>query len=180
MDKIVASSPIGGQGAKLHTKAHVGFVGTVATHGFGVGHARNGSEVEVFNGFEQVPNQSLKHIQNVFLRNKRHLAVNLRELRLAVGPQVFIAETLDNLVVTVKTRHHQQLLESLRRLRQGVKLAWIHAARHHKIARAFGRRFNENGRFDFNKILCVQKRARLLGYSVAQLQVFPNHVAAQV
>ena len=42
---------------------------------------------------------------------------------LAVGAQVLVAETARDLVVAVHAGHHQQLLEQLRRLRQGVELA---------------------------------------------------------
>ncbi len=51
--------------------------------------------------------------------------VNLGELGLAVGAQVLVAEALDDLVVAVVAGHHQQLLEELRRLRQGEELARV-------------------------------------------------------
>ena len=83
--------------------------------------------------------QPLKHNENVFLLHKRHFAVDLGKFGLAVGAEVFVAEALHNLEIPVEPRHHQQLLEGLGRLRQGVKLAGVHAAWYHKIPRAFGR-----------------------------------------
>ena len=54
--------------------------------------------------------KTLKHLQNIFLLHKRHLAVDLCELRLAVGTQILVAEALGYLEVAVETRHHQKLL----------------------------------------------------------------------
>jgi nitrate reductase NapAB chaperone NapD len=54
--------------------------------------------------------------------------VDLGELGLAVGAQVLVAEALGDLVVAVEARHHQQLLEELRRLRQREELPGVHAA----------------------------------------------------
>ena len=69
----------------------------------------------------------LKQVDDIFLVDKRHLTVDLREFRLPVGTQVFVAEALGYLEVPVESRYHQQLLEGLRALRQGVELSWIHA-----------------------------------------------------
>ena len=63
------------------------------------------------------------HRQDVFLVDERHLDVDLRELGLAVGAQVLVAEAAGDLVVALDAADHQQLLEELRRLRQRVELA---------------------------------------------------------
>ena len=62
------------------------------------------------------------------LGEERGLDIDLRELGLAVGAQVFVAEALGDLVVAVEARHHQQLLEQLGRLRQREEHAVVHAA----------------------------------------------------
>ena len=54
---------------------------------------------------------------NAFLVHKRHLNVYLGKLGLAVGPEVFIPETLYNLKVAVHAGYHEQLLVGLRTLR---------------------------------------------------------------
>ena len=54
--------------------------------------------------------------------DERHFQVQLRELRLAVGPQVLVAEAAGDLHVAVVAGDHQDLLVKLRRLRQGVEL----------------------------------------------------------
>ena len=88
---------------------------------------------------EEVAAHALKHLENIFLLHKGHLAVYLRELGLAVGTQVFIAEALADLEVAVNTCHHTELLECLRTLRQGIELTRVHAARYDKVAGTFGR-----------------------------------------
>ena len=70
------------------------------------------------------------------LGRERDLDVHLRELGLPVGAQVLVAEALHDLEVAIHARDHQDLLEDLRRLRQRVELARVHAARHQVVARA--------------------------------------------
>jgi hypothetical protein len=66
----------------------------------------------------------LDGVEHVFLRDEAHLEIELVELaRRAVGARVFVAEAGRDLEVAVEARHHQQLLELLRRLRQRVELA---------------------------------------------------------
>src|SRR6266853_4452123 len=78
----------------------------------------------------------LDHAEDRVLRGKRYFEVELRELWLAVGAQVFIAEAFDDLEVAVHAADHQDLLENLRRLRKCVKLAGMHTAWNEIIARA--------------------------------------------
>ena len=66
-------------------------------------------------------------VQNVVLCHKRHFAVYLGEFGLAVGTQVFVAETLCYLEVAIHSCYHEQLLQRLRTLRQCVKLTGVHA-----------------------------------------------------
>ena len=89
-------------------------------------------------------------------RRERHLEVDLRELELAIGALILVAEAARELHVAVHARDHQDLLEDLRRLRQREELAGMHAARHEEVARAFGRRLGENRRFDLPEALLVE------------------------
>jgi hypothetical protein len=82
-----------------------------------------------------------------------HLQIDLRELKLAVGAQVLVAEAAGDLEVAVEAGDHEDLLEDLRRLRQRVELARMHAAGDEKIARALGRGLGQDGRFDLEKAL---------------------------
>ena len=83
--------------------------------------------------------------------DERHFQVQLRELRLAVGPQVFVAETAGHLDVAVVAGDHQNLLVELRRLRQGVERALLHAAGHEVVAGALRRAAAEHRRLDVDE-----------------------------
>jgi hypothetical protein len=85
--------------------------------------------------------------------HEAHLQVELRELRLPVRPQIFIAEAANQLEVPVETCNHQYLLEKLRRLGKRIELAEIEPARHDEIASALGRAFCKERRFDLKESL---------------------------
>ena len=67
--------------------------------------------------------QPVDHLVDVLLLHERHLQVELRELGLAVGAEVLVAEAAGDLEVALVPADHQQLLEELRRLRQRVPRA---------------------------------------------------------
>ena len=95
-------------------------------------------------------------MKNVFLLHKGHFAVNLREFRLAVGAQVFVAETAHNLVVAVHAGDHQKLFEGLRRLGKCVELAVVHAGRNDKVTGAFRGALDQERRLDVRKTELVE------------------------
>ena len=111
---------------------------------------------------------------------ERHLDVDLRELRLTIGAQVFVAETADDLEIPVRARDHQELLEELRRLRQRVELAGMDAARHEIIARAFRRRLPEDRRFDFPEPVGVEIPADRPRHPMAQSDVLLEPASPQI
>src|SRR5665213_1460468 len=92
---------------------------------------------------------TLHYLINDFLIRKTHLDIELRKLRLPVGAQIFIAEAPRDLEIAVEAGDHQHLLVKLRRLRQRVKRSRMQSRWNQKIARAFGRRFHHDRRFDF-------------------------------
>jgi hypothetical protein len=61
-------------------------------------------------------------------RDKGHLHVNLRKLRLAIGAEVFIPKASDDLKIPIKPGDHQNLFEKLWGLGQGVKMTWVEPA----------------------------------------------------
>ena len=75
---------------------------------------------------------------------------------------------------------HQDLLEDLRRLRQRVELARVHAARHEVVARAFGRRLRQDRRFDLPEPLGVEVLPHRHRHPVAQAEVRLQRRPAQV
>ncbi len=74
--------------------------------------------------------------KHIFLLDKRHLDIKLIEIGgRTVRPRVFITKTGRDLEITVKPRHHDQLLELLRRLRQRIEFPRMQPRRHQKIPR---------------------------------------------
>ena len=74
---------------------------------------------------EQAGHHAFADGHEVFLAHEGHLHVDLGELGLPVGPEVFVPEAFDDLVVPVESGHHQELLEQLRGLGQGVEAAVV-------------------------------------------------------
>ncbi len=103
--------------------------------------------------FEGRLEKALHHFKYAVGLGEAHLQIDLRELRLTVGAQVFIAEAAHDLKVLVEVRDHQDLLEELRRLRQRVKRSRINAARHQIVARALRRGARHKGRLDLEEAL---------------------------
>ena len=113
---------------ELHTETQVGFVATIIFHGVRPCHTLELTfQFHTADFFEQIFRHTFKQVDDVVLFYERHFAVYLSKFRLTVGTKVLVTETLGNLEVTVKTGYHQQLLQGLRALRQGVKLSRIHA-----------------------------------------------------
>ena len=94
----------------------------------------------------------LDRLEHVLLGDEAHLEVELVELAgRAVGARVLVAEARRDLEIAVEARDHQQLLELLRRLRQRVELAGMHARRHQEVARALGRRRGQDRRLELEE-----------------------------
>ena len=99
---------------KLHVEAEVGLVAAVVFHRIGPCHALPWLiELNAEHLLEKMLCHAFEELDDVVLFDEAHLAVNLSELGLTVGPEVFVAEALDYLEVTVHARHHKELLESL-------------------------------------------------------------------
>ena len=141
---------------------------------------RHRGQVAAPYGLEQVDCHLLEERNDVVLLDKAHLAVDLGKFRLSVGAQIFVAETFCDLEVTVHAGYHQELLERLRTLGQGVELAGVHARRHDKVARSLRRRADEDGRFDFEESLAVEEATHFEADAVTQLEVGAHTLAAQV
>ena len=167
---------------ELHAEAHVGLVAAEAAHRFVPRQAqeRRIAEVVAAHLFEEILGHFLKSIDNIVLLHKTHFAVNLREFRLAVSAEVFVAEAFHDLEIAVHACHHEQLLERLRALRQGVELSGVHARGDDEVARTFRRRTYEHRRFNFEKAFLVKEMAHGEAELMAQFQVAAHHFAAQV
>jgi len=99
---------------------------------------------------------------------------------LPVGSEIFIPETLYNLEVAVHAGHHQDLFKSLWGLREGIKLALVDTAGHHKIPCAFRSTLDEVWRLYFDKAGTGQILPGLEGYPCAEDQFFLHRVSADI
>ena len=124
----------------LEPEARVRLVRTVHLHSAIVGKARKGPFHLDVDQREKLFHEALDDVEEDVALGESHLDVHLRELRLAVGAQVFVAEAAHDLKIAVEARDHQDLLEQLWRLRQGVEAPVLDAAGHQIIARALGGR----------------------------------------
>ncbi len=78
--------------------------------------------------------------EDILLGDVGHLEIELIELAgRAIGPPILVTKAGRDLEITIESRDHQQLLELLRSLGQGIELARVNAAWHEIVARAFGR-----------------------------------------
>ena len=112
--------------------------------------------------------------------DERRLDVDLGELHLAVGTEILVAETTGDLKIFFHPRHHEDLLELLRRLRERVELAGMNARRHEVFARTFRGALKQGGRFDLDEFLRVEVVAHSLGGAMAGQEILAHLRPAQV
>ena len=74
-------------------------------------------------GFENRGQHAFGERIDVLRPNERGFDVDLGELRLAIGAQIFVAETVRDLEIFFHPADHEELLVLLRRLRERVKLS---------------------------------------------------------
>jgi hypothetical protein len=160
--------------------AQVRLVRTVAAHRLGIGHAREcGGQFDAHHLAEHVADHASTGPARR-ARDEGELHVELGELQLAIGAQGFVAEAARDLVVAVEARHHQDLLEQLRRLRQRVELARMHARRHQEVARAFRRGLGQDRGLDILETTRVQVTAQGADQAGAGAHLALHVGAAQV
>jgi hypothetical protein len=95
--------------------------------------------------------------EHVVLVGERHLCVELHELELAIGAQVFVAQAPGDLEVAVEAADHEELLEELRALRQGVERAGLEAGGNDEVARSLRGRCDEHRRLDLDEALLLHR-----------------------
>jgi hypothetical protein len=124
--------------------------------------------------------EPLDHAHHVAGLNERHLDVELRELGLPVGPEVFIAEALRDLHVAIEPGDHQQLLVELWRLGQGEEGSMIQPARHKVVAGALRRAATEHRRLDVDEAKFVEVVPHDLDDPAPQKHVFLHRRPAEI
>ncbi len=130
---------------------------------------------------EQAAHDGLDGLEHILLLDEAHLQVELVELtRRTIGAGVLVAEAGRDLEVAVEARDHDQLLELLRRLRQGVELAGMHARGDEEVARALGRRGGQDGGLELEKARVAHAPADRGDDLVAEHDVPVQRLAAQI
>ena len=124
-------------------------------HRVGIGHHRKFTQIGIKYGFKNVADHALEHVTNVLLAHEGRFYINLRELRLAVGSQIFVSKALGDLVVAIKPSHHQELFEQLRALRQREKHALIDTAGYQVVTRTLRRAFGQHRRFNVDETVRI-------------------------
>src|SRR5438093_1562896 len=156
---------------QLEPEAHVRLVRAVAAHRLAEGQAREGKlELDSQALAPQRFEQALDGAEDVLLSDEAHLQVDLGVLGLAVGAQILVAQAARDLEVAVASRDHEGLLVELRRLRQGVELPRVDAARDYVVARALGRGLDQHRGLDLEEALAREVGARGLAGAVPERQ----------
>ena len=117
---------------------------------------------------EHLDREALHEAEHVVLFDERHLDVELGELGLPIGAQVFVAEAPCDLEVLVVAGNHEQLLVQLWALRQREELAVEDAARHEIIPRSLRRTLAEQRRLEFQEPAGIEVIADHFVHAVAQ------------
>ncbi len=117
---------------------------------------------------------------DVLLRNERRFDVDLGELGLAVGAEVFVAEAPGDLDVAPQTRDLQQLFEKLWRLRQGIERLLVDPRRHQKVPRPFRGRSGEDRGLHLDEVHLVEVPSDGSNHLVAQHQVGGHFRSSQI
>ena len=164
----------------LEPEAQIGLVRSVLRHCLRIRHALERPRDIDADFLEARCQRAFDNLEHERRRGKRHLQVHLRKLELAIGAQRLVAEATRDLHIAIEAGDHQDLLEDLRRLRQRVELARVHARGHQEVARPFGRRLGQNRRFDLVKPLRVEVLPESHRDAVPQPDVVLQLRAAQI
>ena len=165
---------------ELEPEAEVGLVDAVAVHGLAPRDPLDLRRALARDGLGGGEHRLADGGQHVVLGDEAHLGVELHELVLAVGAQVLVAQAAGDLVVAVDAGDHQQLLEQLGRLRQGVERTRLLPRRHEELAGTLGRRRHEHRRLHLDEALALHRRrmAELTAPRTPQVALHP--LAAEV
>ena len=166
---------------QFQAETQVGGVVAKPLHRLVVGHPRQRQlELQAEDLLRQPGHQPVDHADDVLRGDERHFQVQLRELRLPVGPQVLVAEATGDLDIAVVAGDHEDLLVELRRLRQGIEMPLHDAAGHEVIAGPFRRASPQHGGLDLDEPLLVEVVAHRLDDAVPQQQRLLHLLPPQV
>ena len=181
-DLELAAGDDGGEVGKLQSEAYVRLVAAEARHGLLVGEVGYGEGHALVraDGLDEGGVEARHEGDDIVGVHERHLEVELRELGEAVGAGVFVAEAAGYLEVAVRAGDHQELLQLLWGLREGVEAALVDAAGDEIVPRALGCALDEDGGFDLDEIALVEVVAYELDGAVAHTEVLAHEGPPQV
>ena len=153
---------------ELVAEPQVGLVGAEPAHRVGVGHLQERRRQLHPDELPHLLDDLLAELEHVGLLDEGHLDVELGELRLPVGAEVLVAVAARDLVVPLHTGDHEQLLEQLRALRQGVPGAGRQPRGHEEVAGTLRGGPGQGRRLDLDEVAgtehgagrCVDARAQ--------------------
>ena len=130
---------------------------------------------------EHAAQHRLHSVEHIFLGDEAHLDVELIELAgRTVSTGVLVAEAGGDLEVAVEARHHDQLLELLRRLRKRIELAGMNARRHQEVARALGAGRGQDRRLELEEALVHHAAAQRVDDLATLHDVLVDALAAEI
>ena len=165
---------------ELDVETQVGLIGAEPAHRLVIGDPRDRGGDLVAGGLPHVREDVLGERDHVVLVDEAHLHVELGELGLAVGAEILVAVAAGDLVIPLHSRHHEQLLEQLRGLRERIERARLQSRGNQEVAGALGGRTGQCRRLDLDEIMLAEN---LAGGGVdlrAQAQRLARTFAAQV
>ncbi len=165
---------------ELQAEPQVGLVGAEPPHRVGVVDPRDRQRQVVADERPQRREHLLGHRDHVVGVDEAHLHVELGELGLAVGAEVLVAVAARDLVVALHARHHQQLLEQLRALRQRVERARLQPRGHQEVACSLWGRTGQRRGLDLDEVVLGQHAAGGGVHLGAQPDCVAGAFAAQV
>ena len=138
--------------SQFHSKSDIRLIDSISTHRLIISQDRKGKfQGDAQNLFKDMGHQSFHRSLDILDRDKRHLHIDLGELRLTIRAKVFIPKAPYDLKVSVKPGDHQDLLKKLGRLRQRVKMARAEPAGNQKVSCSLRGAFGKHRGFDFQK-----------------------------
>ena len=116
----------------------------------------NLTEIEVEQLLEDAADEASHDLDDLVTIHEREFQIDLREFRLSIRAGVLVPQALADLDVAVATSDHQNLLEDLWALRQGVPLAGIDAGGNDEVACSFWGALDQQWCFDFEEAEVVE------------------------
>ena len=172
-----------GNGLHLDRVAQVRLVGAIPADRVAIGDMREllGDGKPAAEFLEHTAQHRLNGVEHVLLGDETHLDVELIELSgRTVGAGVLVTEAGSDLEVAIEARHHDQLLELLRRLRQRIELAGMDARGHEEVASTLGRGCGEDRRLELEEALVRHAAAQRVDDLAALHDVLVDALTAEV